>query len=69
MSPTIEYCLSNVEEDVRCRLREVGADEHPCLEHCGICYARPFLVVDGTLRDGDDHEELLDGSRRETEER
>lgn len=65
----IEYCLSNVDEEIRCQLNhtEEGTHEYTCLEHCGVCYARPFLVVDGRLREGDDHREILDG-RRDTRE-
>lgn len=50
----IEYCLSNVGEEARRRLRaREDAVEAPCLEHCGICRREPFLVVDGDLVRGD----------------
>lgn len=44
----IEYCLSNVGERTRRRLRaREDAVESPCLEHCGICRREPFAIVDG----------------------
>ncbi len=50
----IEYCLSNVGEEARRRLRaREDAVEAPCLEHCGICRREPFLVVNGDLLRGD----------------
>lgn len=56
----IEYCLSNVGDATRRRLRaREDADEAPCLEHCGICRREPFLIVDGEIVRGDGVEALL----------
>lgn len=51
MPPTIEYCCSNAAADLltdpeRIDGRPVG---RRCLEHCGICRRKPFLVVGGEL--------------------
>ena len=57
----IEYCLSNVDDETRRRLRtDPEATESPCLEHCGICRGEAFAIVDGTFRRLGDHEELLE---------
>lgn len=51
----IEYCLSNVDDATRRRLRaHEDAVESPCLEHCGLCRRESFLVVDGRVRTGGD---------------
>ncbi|SIR74756.1 Uncharacterized protein YuzB, UPF0349 family [Haladaptatus litoreus] len=57
----IEYCLSNIDEEVRCQLNhaDVETTEYTCLEHCGICYARPFLLADGRIKEGQNHEEIF----------
>ena len=56
----IEYCLSNVDQPVRTTLRSrPDTREATCLEHCGRCVTTPFLVVDGALRTGPDHDSLL----------
>lgn len=50
MTRVIEYCLSNVDDERRDRLRHLDRTrEYTCLEHCGICCREPFLVVDGTV--------------------
>lgn len=55
----IEYCLSNVGDATRRRLRaREDAVEAPCLEHCGICRREPFLIVDGEFLCGDGIEAL-----------
>lgn len=51
MGRIIECCVRNVDNGVSDRLRE-GDDAvriRPCLERCGVCRDRPFLVVDGEL--------------------
>lgn len=56
----IEYCLSNVGDATRRRLRaREDTAEAPCLEHCGICRREPFLIVDGEFVRGDGVEALL----------
>ncbi|WP_207589329.1 DUF1450 domain-containing protein [Halomontanus rarus] len=56
----IEYCLSNVDDDARQRLTSVSdATEASCLEHCGICYLEPFLVIDGDFHRVESHEGAL----------
>lgn len=60
MTDLIEYCLCNVADDQRDRLRTLEcAREFTCLEHCGICREESFLVVDRTVVRGEDHERLL----------
>jgi uncharacterized protein YuzB (UPF0349 family) len=62
MAHTIEYCLNNVDADVRCRLRDREGDEtveQRCLQRCGDCYRDDFLVVDGELAAGGSHAEIL----------
>lgn len=58
----VECCLSNVSADARIALDESDHEvrETFCLDRCGDCYDRPFLVVDGELRTGDSHEVLLE---------
>lgn len=62
MTDTVEACLANVDTETRRRLRTNDRDLtiRPCLEQCGICYAEPFLVFDGTLERGYDHQAILD---------
>lgn len=51
MGRIIECCVRNVDEGVSERMR-AGEDTvriRPCLERCGVCRDRPFLVVDGEL--------------------
>lgn len=54
MVSLIECCVRNVDDGVRRRLREGDntVRVRPCLEHCGVCRVRPFLVVDGELVTG-----------------
>lgn len=54
----IECCISNVDEAIQRCLRDAEVIKAPCLEHCGICYAEQFLIVDGEIWRGD-HEFLL----------
>lgn len=57
---TIEYCLNNVDAEVRDRLRSVDcAVERRCLQRCGDCYRTDFFVVDGELATGGSHAALL----------
>jgi uncharacterized protein YuzB (UPF0349 family) len=57
----VEYCLSNVSVDARVALDNSDHEvrETICLDRCGDCHRRPFLVVDSELRTGDSHRELL----------
>jgi|GEM_PF-2890999 len=59
---TIECCLDNVSVDEHLELAASDTDVEMqyCLQRCGICYATPFLVVDGDVIQGDGHRELLD---------
>lgn len=49
MPTTIEYCISNGSPNLRSALDHDSVEfrERRCLEHCGICRARKFAVVDG----------------------
>lgn len=62
MPSTVEYCLSSCDADL---LREAGTDgvdlrERRCLEHCGICRDRPFVVADGRVVTGSDLSAVVD---------
>jgi uncharacterized protein YuzB (UPF0349 family) len=62
-TPTVEYCLRNVDAATRRRLRDVGGVEtveKRCLQRCGDCYRDDFLVVDGDRETGDSHAGILD---------
>lgn len=59
--PEVECCIDNVEGD---ELQEIKAssksiDIQYCLQRCGICYKRPFFVVDGDVVSGAGHLDLL----------
>lgn len=54
MSECIEYCLSNTDS-----VDHPKAEGRLCLQQCGLCYGSPFLVVDGEIRIGESHRELL----------
>ncbi|MFC4986699.1 DUF1450 domain-containing protein [Saliphagus infecundisoli] len=58
----LECCLNNVSSDARVALGESDHDvrETFCLDRCGDCYDRSFLVVDGELRTGNSHMDLLE---------
>lgn len=69
----LECCLSNVSSDGLAALKEseYKLNETICLDRCGVCYDRPFLIVDGELHTGESHQEILDSlesDRREQEE-
>ena len=57
----IECCLSNVSSDARTALNESDHEvrEAICLDRCGDCYDRSFVVVDGDLWIGDSHRDIL----------
>lgn len=61
LAATIEYCINNVDDDVRAGLLSsgLGVRESQCLQRCGHCYAGPFLVVDGELIEGEAYGILL----------
>lgn len=69
----LECCLGNVSSDGLAALKdsEYKLNETICLDRCGACYDRPFLIVDGELRTGESHEEILDslenGTQRQEE--
>jgi len=48
MPTTVEYCLSSCNTDLAVG-DDVALRERRCLEHCGICRQRPFVLVDGRL--------------------
>lgn len=51
----VEYCISNVDPDRRVRIEASDATVRAasCLQRCGRCYERPFLVLDGEFVAGD----------------
>ncbi|PHQ41599.1 hypothetical protein Z052_13930 [Halorubrum sp. C191] len=51
MSPTIERCISSSDAALRSLPDRDGVNlrERRCLEHCGICRAERFAVVNGEL--------------------
>jgi uncharacterized protein YuzB (UPF0349 family) len=53
--------VNNVDPETRERLANAPVEDRgaPCLERCGACRRTPFLVVDGSLRDGESHAALL----------
>ena len=57
----VECCLSNVSSDARITLNESTHDvrETFCLDRCGVCYDRPFLIVDGEFHDGGEYHDFL----------
>ena len=60
---TVEYCLSNI-DDVsavreQCAELQHRVHEKRCLQRCGQCFREAFLVVNGDVVTGADHEELL----------
>lgn len=57
-----ECCVSNVDAEARALLAESDVDvaESYCLDRCGQCYEGPFLVVDGTVVQGESYEAVLD---------
>jgi uncharacterized protein YuzB (UPF0349 family) len=63
----IEFCLNNVDADTRRILLSHApmVKEQPCLQRCGRCYEGPFLVVDGELREGESHQDMLEGASPE----
>lgn len=65
----IECCLSNVASEARIALDESDHEvrESFCLDRCGDCYTRPFLVVDGELRSGDSHDDILESAAMDSQ--
>lgn len=59
--PAISYCLSNVSQETRRRLKCSGrvVIEDVCLQRCGHCFGGPFLLVGERLVSGASHEEML----------
>ena len=51
MPLTVEYCLSSCETDLASTVDTDGVAlrERRCLEQCGICRNRAFVLVDGQL--------------------
>ncbi|WP_299267337.1 DUF1450 domain-containing protein [Halorientalis sp.] len=51
MPPTVECCISSSDAALRslADCDRVELREERCLEHCGICRAERFAVVNGTL--------------------
>lgn len=58
----LECCLNNVSSAARIALDKSDHDvrETFCLDRCGDCYDRSFLVVDDELRTSDSHADLLE---------
>lgn len=54
----VEFCLNNVDSSTRNRLQK-RAHERPCLQRCGLCFEGPFLVIDGIVVEGSEHEAML----------
>ena len=54
MPNCIQYCLSNTD-----RVDHPDAKGYLCLQHCGLCYESPFIVVDGETYVGESDEHLL----------
>ncbi|WP_276256224.1 DUF1450 domain-containing protein [Halomontanus rarus] len=67
----VEYCQRNVPDRARSRLERLPdtTREKRCLQRCGTCYSSPFVVVDGDLRVGSDHDELVGALGGEAGER
>ena len=61
-TPTISYCLNNVDAETRGKLLRCGFPviEDCCLQRCGRCYDGPFLLVDEELMSGPTHAALFD---------
>jgi hypothetical protein len=58
--PRLCFCLRNV--DFRTRdflIGEHGARPVGCLGKCSLCFAEPFLEVNGQTRTGPDHATIL----------
>lgn len=57
----VECCVGNVTADARKELHEsdVQVREAICLDRCGTCWERPFLIVDGELRTDESYSDLL----------
>lgn len=58
---TVEYCANNVDGASRPLVDELACPARglPCLERCGTCRRSAFLVVDGTVRTGASHADLV----------
>lgn len=57
----VECCLGNVTADLRQKLHESDhrVREAMCLDRCGQCCDRSFLIVDGTMLEADSPAALL----------
>jgi uncharacterized protein YuzB (UPF0349 family) len=66
----LECCLSDVSSDGLAALKnsEYDLNEKICLDRCGVCYDRPFLIVDGELHTGDSHKEILNSLESNSQE-
>ncbi|MUV85398.1 DUF1450 domain-containing protein [Natronomonas sp. CBA1123] len=64
----IECCLDNVTVDEHRELAASDTDVEMqyCLQQCGICYATPFLVVDGDVIQGVSHRALIDSLQEDS---
>jgi uncharacterized protein YuzB (UPF0349 family) len=60
-SRTVECCANNVDVATYRALRDgdVAVSQQYCLGRCGVCHDSPFLLVDGELRRGPSHADLL----------
>lgn len=57
----VECCIDNVDMDEfqEIKASDKSVDMQYCLQRCGICYKRPFFVVDGDVVSGTSHLDLL----------
>lgn len=62
MPETVEYCLNNLDADIRNALESSPARTRQlcCMDRCGTCYHGPFLVIDGELDQFDSQAAALD---------
>lgn len=57
----ISYCISNVDLETRAMLKRCAAEvvEDMCLQRCGVCFERPFLIADDEVVIGNSHDEIV----------
>jgi len=60
MDPPIECCVANIDQfwESLPETANLGFHEQSCLEHCGTCWRRPFVVRDGELLESGTYEDL-----------
>ncbi len=57
----ISYCISNVDGETRAMLNrcDIEVVEDMCLQRCGVCFDRPFLIADDEMVTGNSHNEIV----------